>query len=199
VEDRVTEADLAHLCRQDVLLLKASAPCDHAAERAAALGFRPMVLSTEFGGESRDLACNLAAIAREVVATGRPLAAPCCLIAGGETVVTLSKEQFGRGGPNQEFALAAALELDGCPRILALAIDTDGTDGPTLAAGGLVDGGTAAAAKVRGIDLRSALRHHDVTRALEAVGDLVVTGATGTNVNDLKFILVGEGQTEAQP
>jgi glycerate 2-kinase len=189
-EDRVREADLAHLHRQDVLLLKASAPCDRAAERAEVLGFKSMVLSTEFSGESRDLAHNLAAIAREVVATGRPLRAPCCLIAGGETVVTLAKDQFGRGGPNQEFALAAALELDGHSRILALAIDTDGTDGPTPAAGGLVDGGTAAMARAAGVDLRAALAAHDVTRTLEAVGDLVVTGATGTNVNDLKFLLV---------
>jgi len=193
-EDSVGEAALAHVHRQDVLLLPASAPCDHAARLAPVLGFEPLVLSTQFEGESRELARDLAAIAREVVHSGRPLGAPCCLIGGGETVVTLSVEQFGAGGPNQEFALAAAVELDGFRNVVALAVDTDGTDGPTAAAGGLVDGGTAGTARSLGIDLGSVLRNHRAMPALEALDGLVVTGATGTNVNDLKFILVGRGE-----
>jgi hydroxypyruvate reductase len=109
---------------------------------------------------------------------------PTCLLAGGETTVTLGASP-GRGGRNQEFALAAALELAGAVGVAVLSGGTDGTDGPTDAAGGLVDGGTAERAQSAKLDAQRHLDGHDAYPLLQAVGDLLTTGPTGTNVMDV--------------
>lgn len=184
---------LAHLHRTDILLVKADAACAGAAEAARRLGLSPLLLSTFFEGESGALGRNLAAIAKQVVRDGNPVPAPCILIGGGETIVTVNGSS-GVGGPNQEFAVSAALELAGWRGIVALGIDTDGTDGPTKYAGGLVDGTTLGAARRAGVDLHAALREHNVTPALMGAGGIVATGATGTNVNDLKLVIVAPGR-----
>jgi glycerate-2-kinase len=134
-------------------------------------------------GESHDQALTF-------VNAARALETPCALIAGGETIVTIHGA-CGEGGPNQEFALSAALAIAGCQNIVVASVDTDGTDGPTAAAGGLVDGDTIARASAADLDADKCRRTHSALRLLEATGDLVSTGPTGTNVNDLKLILVG--------
>ncbi|MHA1565734.1 MAG: MOFRL family protein, partial [Alphaproteobacteria bacterium] len=115
---------------------------------------------------------------------------PALLIGGGEGTVFLGAGPRGQGGPNQEFAAAAAIPIAGRKGVVVLAMDTDGTDGPTDLAGGLVDGTSCARAAAGGNDLAAALARHDISPALSANNDAIVTGATGTNVNDLKLLLV---------
>lgn len=187
--ETVKADELSHLHRTDILLLRTDAACVGAAQAARKLGFNPLLLSTLFEGESSALGRAFAAIAKQVLIDGNPVSPPCVLIGGGETIVTLTG-QGGSGGPNQEFAVSAALELAGCRGIVALGIDTDGTDGPTTFAGGIVDGFTRDVAREAGVDLLSALRRHDVSSALEFAGCVISTEATGTNVNDLKLVVV---------
>jgi glycerate-2-kinase len=166
-----------------------AAACEAAARRAEELGYRAAVLSTDIEGEAAEVGRVLAAMSREVVATGRPFARPCAMISGGETTVTVGG-CGGRGGPNQETALAFAAEFDADAEAAFACVDTDGTDGPTEVAGGLVDGGTAGRAMEAGVDLARALREHDSSVALEALGDAVVTGQTGTNVMNLRVVVI---------
>ncbi len=159
-----------------------------AAKKAHALGYEPLLLSTHMTGDARDVANLHAAIVKEIRESGNPLTAPCALVSGGEATVVVRGE--GTGGPNQEFALALAVELEGVEGWGALAVDTDGADGPTDAAGGLVSGKTAPAIRKNGVEPRKALDENDSYRALEAGNALVSTGPTGTNVNDLRVVLV---------
>jgi glycerate 2-kinase len=161
---------------------------DAAAARARELGFKPLVLSTTVEGETRDVARVHAAIAREVVTSGRPARPPVCLVSGGETTVTL--HGGGLGGRNQEFVLAAAIDLEGCPGVVVLSGGTDGTDGPTDAAGATADGSTIARAAALGLDARRHLADNDSYHFFEALGDLLKTGPTGTNVMDVRLLLV---------
>jgi hydroxypyruvate reductase len=162
---------------------------DAAARKARELGFRPLVLSTLIEGETREIARMHSAIAREVAASGRPLKPPACLISGGETTVTLRGS--GLGGRNQEFALAAAIDLAGSENIVALSAGTDGTDGPTDAAGALADGRTVARAAAKALDAHRYLADNDSYHFFEPLGDLLKTGPTGTNVMDVRLLLVG--------
>ncbi len=155
-----------------------------------------MILSTVLEGESKELGGTFAAIAREIISQKRPLDLPCAVIGGGETTVKVS-EDAGTGGPNQEFALGAANGIDRIGSVVVVGIDTDGTDGPTDIAGGVVDDQTMARAREIGIDLYACLVGHDVTPALRQLGDSIETGATGTNVNDLKFMLIYHGVQRA--
>jgi len=159
-----------------------------AAEKARGLGYEPLVLSTTMTGDARAIASVSAAVVREALESGNPAAPPCAIVSGGEATVVVRGD--GTGGPNQEFALTLAVELDGVDGWAALAADTDGNDGPTDAAGGLVDGGTAAKMREAGVDPAAALEENDARAALEAGGALLVTGPTGTNVNDLRVVLV---------
>jgi len=131
------------------------------------------------------------AIAREVATTSQPISAPACLISGGETTVTLRGD--GKGGRNQEFALAAALDLDGCEGITVLSCGTDGTDGPTDAAGAIADGSSVSRAAAVGLGASQYLARNNSYRFFQALDDLVITGPTGTNVMDLRLLLVGKG------
>jgi len=156
--------------------------------RAAALGFNSLLLSTFVEGEAREVGRVHAALLREVCASARPLSRPACLVLGGETTVTLS-DSPGRGGRNQELALAAALALQGLPEVMLVALATDGNDGPTDAGGALCDGTTVARARALGLDPHDHLRRNDAYPLFEALGDLLITGPTGTNVNDLTLLL----------
>jgi glycerate 2-kinase len=127
-------------------------------------------------------------VIREVLESGNPIPPPCALVSGGEATVTVRGE--GTGGPNQEFALTLAVELDGVEGWAALAADTDGGDGPTDAAGGLVTGATARKIRENGVDPEEALENNDAYTALDTGEALLVTGPTGTNVNDLRVALV---------
>jgi glycerate 2-kinase len=153
---------------------------DAAAAEAERLGYRPHVLTRCLQGEARE-------IARDLVARARALPGPAALIAGGETTVTVQGR--GRGGRCQEFALAAALALESGESLVVLAAGTDGTDGPTDAAGGLTDAGTVARSRAAGLDPARALADNDAHALLTATGDGVVTGPTNTNLLDLYLIL----------
>lgn len=161
-----------------------------AADKARELGFTPLILSSTIEGETKEIARMHAAMGREVLESGHPLPAPCCLISGGETTVNLG-ESTGKGGRNQEFALAAALDLEGLENILALSAGTDGTDGPTDAAGARADGHTCARARDKGLDPRAYLEDHDAYHFFQALDDLIITGPTRTNVMDIRLVLVG--------
>jgi hydroxypyruvate reductase len=158
---------------------------DAAARAARALGYRTLILASEIQGETRDVARMHAAIAREIVHTGRPIKPPACIITGGETTVTL--RGAGLGGRNQEFALAAAIDIAGLDRVVIFSAGTDGTDGPTDAAGAIADGRTLA----RKPDAQAYLDANDSYHYFEPLGDLVTTGPTNTNVMDVRLILVG--------
>jgi len=161
-----------------------------AVARSRELGLRPVWLTSVLSGESREVGRVLCCIAREISRAGRPFEAPCALIATGETSVRITSACLGSGGANQELAAGACLNLVPSDPIAVCAIDTDGTDGPGDIAGALVDGYTAPRAAAAGIDLHSALLEHDISPALRAVGDALVTGHTGTNVNDLVVLVV---------
>jgi len=159
-----------------------------AAEEARSLGFGTLLLGSHVEGEAREVAKVAAALAKGVRADSDPLAPPACLVWGGETTVTIRGE--GKGGRNQELALAAALALDGWRGIYVMALATDGTDGPTDAAGAVATGETMTQARELGLDARAALAENDSYHFFEDLGGLVRSGPTGTNVNDLLFILV---------
>jgi glycerate 2-kinase len=174
----------------DNVLVGSNTLAAEAAVRAACgLGFHALLLSTFVEGEAREVARVLVGIAREVLASGRPVARPACVVAGGETTVTLGS-RHGRGGRNQEMALAAAIGLDGLDGVTIACLATDGSDGPTDAAGALADGTTVQRARAADLDPGAHLAAHDAYPLFERLGDLLVTGPTNTNVNDLTAIFV---------
>ena len=158
-----------------------------AAARAAAEGVPAVILSDAIEGEAREVGRVHAAIAREIALRDRPFVRPVVLLSGGETTVTVRAK--GRGGRNSEFLLALALAAEGLP-LAALAADTDGIDGSEDNAGAYVDGTTARRMREKGVDPQAALANNDAYTAFEAIGDLFVTGPTGTNVNDFRAILI---------
>ena len=163
-----------------------------AVDKARELGYAPLLLSTSMTGEARGIAAVYGAVIRECLETGEPASPPCAFVSGGEATVTILGEG-GKGGPNEEFALQLALELEGVEGWSAFAVDTDGNDGSTDAAGALVTGGTAAGIREAGLDPDKALENNDAYPALEAADALLITGPTGTNVNDLRVALVDTG------
>jgi len=170
------------------VIIGSNAQAAQAAEQAARqLKFNTLLLTTQAQGEAREVAKVAAAIAQEIARYNRPVPKPACVIIGGETTVTLKGR--GLGGRNQEIALAAAIALDGLPNTLVAALGTDGTDGPTDAAGAIALGETLRRARALGLDAQAHLADNDAYHFFQALGDLIVTGPTGTNVNDLLFIL----------
>jgi glycerate 2-kinase len=159
-----------------------------AREKAEALGYRAMILSTFIEGETREVAIVHAALAKEIRRSGNPIAPPACLVSGGETTVTV--RGGGLGGRNQEFALAAAIEIAGQENVVILSGGTDGTDGPTDAAGAIADGTTIERAARKGLNAETHLRENDSYHFFQPLGDLLVTGPTLTNVMDLRLVLV---------
>jgi glycerate 2-kinase len=160
-----------------------------AEEKAKDLGYNCLILSSSIDGETREIARMHAALAREILAGGHPVRRPACLISGGETTVTIHGR--GLGGRNQEFALAAAIALDGLEDVVVLSGGTDGTDGPTDAAGAIADGATVGRARALGLEAADYLRENDSYHFFEPLGDLLMTGPTLTNVMDLRLVLVG--------
>jgi len=162
-----------------------------AAREARRIGLRPVVLTTSLEGEAREVAPALVSVLRECMESGRPVRPPVCLLAGGETTVTVRGD--GRGGRNQEIAVAAVEPLARCPGDSVLAsLATDGIDGASDAAGGVADGCSAARARALGLPPAAAfLAASDSSGFLAPLGDLIVTGPTGTNVVDLTVLLTG--------
>ncbi len=173
---------------QNVIVASNDIAARAAVRQARALGMNALLLSTYVEGEAREVAKVLAAIAREVRASGAPLAAPACVVVGGETTVTIRGN--GQGGRNQEMALMAALRLEGLENVAIACLATDGSDGPTDASGALADGNSIARARALGLDAWDHLRRNDSYRFFQPLGDLLMTGPTNTNVNDLAFVMV---------
>lgn len=173
----------------NVIIANNASAISAAADKSRSLGYESLVLSSFVQGEAREVARVMAAIAREISITGRPIPRPACVIAGGETTVTLKGK--GVGGRNQELALAASLDLENIDNILLLAAGTDGTDGPTDAAGAMVSGDTLSVARQLGLSARDYLSNNDSYHFFQALGDLVMTGPTGTNVMDIILLLAG--------
>ena len=159
-----------------------------AREEAAALGFNPLILSSSIEGETREAARFHTAIAKEVIFSGNPIPMPACILSGGETTVTIKGK--GLGGRNQEFALAGALEIDGVERVVVLSGGTDGTDGPTDAAGAIADHTTVQRGRSLGLDPNFYLDNNDAYPFFEKLGDLLITGPTHTNVMDVRVLLI---------
>jgi len=173
---------------QNVIVASNDLAAEAAQRQAEALGLNTLLLSTYVEGEAREVARVFAAIAKEIRGSGRPVAPPACVILGGETTVTLRGD--GKGGRNQEMALAAAIAIAGMDNVTIACLATDGTDGPTDASGALADGSTVARARDMGLDPWAHLAQNNAYPFFEALGDLLMTGPTQTNVNDLAFVLV---------
>ena len=161
-----------------------SIACEAAKKRAEELGYKAYILTTTLEGEAREVALAFGSIIEEIYKNGRPFKRPCVLIACGEMTVTIEGE-VGLGGPNQEFALSITRKISGLRGVSVLAMDTDGTDGPTDAAGGLVDSYTLELLEKQGVDVEEYLRKHNSYEALKRGKALLVTGPTRTNVNSI--------------
>jgi len=162
--------------------------CEKAAEVAGQLGYNAIVLTTSLNCEAKEAGKFLASLVREEVFYNRPIRKPCAIIMGGETTVHVIGT--GKGGRNQELALSASIGIRGLANVVVASVGTDGTDGPTDAAGGIVDGRTYDILKDMNIDVEETLKNNDSYSALRLCDGLVITGPTGTNVNDLILALI---------
>lgn len=174
---------------RNVLIATPHMALQAAAQVARRAGYTPMILSDRIEGESRDVAQTHGALVRQVLASSHPVKAPAVLLSGGETTVTIQGES-GRGGPNSEFLLALAIDLDGLGGVHALACDTDGIDGSEDNAGAVITPDTLARAKAAGLDAPACLAGHDAYAFFDGLNDLVITGPTLTNVNDFRAIVI---------
>jgi len=163
--------------------------CESAAKKAAELGFKAHILSTSIQGEAVVAGRVLAGLTREIILRDRPFQAPCALISSGEMTVSLGNK-IGLGGPNQEFVLSFASEIEPLERFTCASVDTDGTDGPTEIAGGISDGMTFERIKKMGLNVDHFLKEHTSTDLLGKLQDQIITGHTGTNVLNLRLVLV---------
>jgi hydroxypyruvate reductase len=168
----------------NILSLQASA------EAARRLGYTPLIISSSIEGNTADIAGVHVAMAREILKSGQPVAPPCCIISGGETTVKV--EGTGKGGRNQEFALWCARAIGNWQedRVLFASLGSDGTDGPTDAAGAMASVDTERRAAEFGRSIKDHLSRNDSYNFFRCLGDLIMTGPTRTNVMDLRFILV---------
>ncbi len=163
---------------------------DAMAAKARDLGLAPLILGDALEGEASQMGIVMAGIARSVRLHGKPLPAPAVLLSGGETTVTMTGKSTGKGGRNTTFLLGLAIALDGTPGIWATAGDTDGIDGMDEIAGALLTPDTLARAAAAGLNARASLAGHDSHGFFGALGDLIVTGPTLTNVNDIRAIII---------
>jgi glycerate 2-kinase len=173
---------------QNVIIGSNRAALNGAERQAETFGYQAWILSSSVEGESRIVAKSHTALVKDIARRGQPLRRPVCVISGGETTVTIRGD--GLGGRNQEFALAAAVEIDGVDGVIILSAGTDGTDGPTDAAGAIVDASTVQRGRARGLDAAASLARNDSYHFLKATDDLLITGPTFTNVMDLQVMLV---------
>lgn len=191
MKNALTKETPKNISNNDTVLAgNVAAFCQAAAESSQKKGYEPLLLTTTLDCEAREAGRMMAAIGREVSqadSSPHAIVPPCAIIAGGETIVHVTGR--GKGGRNQELALAAAFGIQDDHRLVVLSVGSDGTDGPTDAAGGMVDGGSIQRMKAAGSSPEERLADNDAYHALEASGDLIITGPTGTNVNDLVLIL----------
>ncbi|TYR30274.1 glycerate kinase [Mesorhizobium microcysteis] len=187
--DAPSPHDALFVKNSNLVIASAARSLEAAADEARRHGLQAVILSDAIEGEAREVAGVHAAIAREIATRGRPFAKPVVLLSGGETTVTI-REKGGKGGRNSEFLLAFALAIDGVAGIHAFAADTDGIDGSQDNAGAFADFTTARRMREAGLDPKAVLARNDAWTAFNAIGDLFVPGPTGTNVNDLRAILI---------
>ena len=182
--DKIFDRVFNFIVGSNILALEA------ASKTAKTLGYETLILSSMVEGETKEVARVHSAMAKEIVKTGRPIPAPACIISGGETTVTIRGD--GLGGRNQEFCLAACMDLvELPPRVVILSGGTDGNDGPTDAAGALADPFTVTRGKDAGMEAAEFLKRNDAYHFFEKTGDLLMTGPTNTNVMDVRLVLVG--------
>ena len=163
--------------------------CTAAAACARDLGYGETILATNLEGEAREAGVCMAGITKEIIKHRRPFKPPCALISGGETTVTIRGES-GQGGPNQEFVLGFVQNASDTGEFVCVSLDSDGTDGPTEIAGGIIDNLTLEEARRRNVDLAGALKNHRSSEALTRLGGAIITGHTGTNLQNLRVILI---------
>jgi len=173
---------------ENIMIATPQASLEAAAAVAREAGVTPVILGDSIEGESRDVGLVHAGIARQCALRGQPAEPPCVLISGGETTITLKGN--GKGGPNTEFLLSLAIALDGLPNVYALAGDTDGVDGSEDNAGALIYPDTLKRAEAAGISAKAMLANNDPYTFFKGIGDLLETGPTMTNVNDLRLIFI---------
>ena len=190
VEDTPKAGDPIFERTQNVIIGSNIQALEAAKQKAADLGYNTVILSSSIEGDTTEAARFHAAIAKEIINTANPLKKPACVISGGETTVKVSGK--GLGGRNQEFALASAIGIDGLRETVVLCLGSDGTDGPTDAAGAIADGTTLSRSKELGLDARLYLRENDSYNFFKPLGDLIITGPTNTNVMDIRMVLVGK-------
>jgi hydroxypyruvate reductase len=188
IDDTPKADDLSFSRTQNVIVGNNRQAIQAAASEAKSLGYTTLILSSSIEGETAEVARIHAAIAREIHESGHPIQRPACILSGGETTVTIKGD--GKGGRNQEFALAAAGKISGLPDTLILSGGTDGTDGPTDAAGAFADGTTKQRARDAGMEIEEFLHRNDSYTFFERLDDLLKTGPTRTNVMDVRIILV---------
>ena len=188
VEDTPKAGDPAFERTQNLIIGSNILAVKAAEKKAGELGYNPLILSTFIEGETRDVARVHAAIAKEILSSGNPIKRPACVISGGETTVIIHGK--GKGGRNQEFSLAAAMDIHGLGNVVVLSGGTDGTDGPTDTAGAIADGTTISRARKLGLNPDHYLHENDSYHFFEALNDLIITGPTYTNVMDLRVVLV---------
>lgn len=189
-EETIKSGDPVFQRVQNVVIGSNIQAINEANRRAKKLGYNSLILSSSMEGEAKDVAKIHASIAREIFKTQNPLPPPACVLSGGETTVTIRGQ--GLGGRNQEFALAAAVEIDGLDNTVILSCGTDGSDGPTDAAGAVIDGQTVNRAKQHHMDAEKYLLDNNSYPFFKALDDLIFTGPTFTNVMDLRLIMVSE-------
>lgn len=187
-EETPKAGDLAFDRCRNVLAATNASCLEACAAKSRALGFNTLLLASSIEGETADIAYLHAALAREIRLSGNPLQAPACIISGGETTVTVTGK--GKGGRNQEFALAAALKLEGEEGMAVFSAGTDGTDGPTDAAGAIAFPDTVFRGQQAGLEARAFLGENDSYTFFSKLNDLIITGPTGTNVMDVHLVLV---------
>jgi len=180
--------DVAFARTYNLVVADNAIAAEAAVARAQELGLHALLLSTYVEGEAREVAKVLAAVGKEIMHARRPVARPACVVAGGETTVTIRGQ--GRGGRNQELALSAAQQIAGLNDVMVVALATDGTDGPTDAAGAIAEGDTVQRAAAQGLNAAEFLANNDSYGFFRTLGDLLMTGPTNTNVNDLTMVLV---------
>lgn len=183
------EIDLKDYNIHNFIIVSGDTACVAAAEKAKELKLNTMILSTMFEGESAELGRAFISIGKEILFKKRPLKPPCAIIAGGETTIKLGND-YGLGGPNQEFVLSALLYMKNIKNLLILGLDTDGTDGPTDIAGALADDFSYAEIDKLGFSIFDELSRHNETEIFKKINNAIITGPTGTNVNDLKMLIV---------
>ena len=188
---KITDFEKKNLRVHNLIFADNGMLCKAAETRSKELGIEPVIISTVMEGEARDVATVLASIAKEIEKNFRPFNPPCIMIVGGETTVKISGKH-GEGGRNQELALSAALRIAGSKTTVIASMGTDGTDGPTDIAGGIVDGFTVERARDSAIALYECLSRHDSSHVFRKLGDAIYTNDTGTNLMDLTIVYVGQ-------